>query len=42
MRNCKRTFKGLAMGWADYKKTCDMVPCGTCEITGQRKETPVS
>ena len=26
LQNCRRTCKGLAMGWIDYKKAYDMVP----------------
>ena len=26
LRNCRRTFKGLAMNWIDYKKAYNMVP----------------
>ena len=26
LRNCRRTCKGLAIGWIDYKKAYDMVP----------------
>ena len=49
LQNCKRTCKGLAMGWIDYKKAYDTVPhlwvaegsSEACAISGQRKETPV-